>query len=249
MMRFLVSGMEFGDLLSEKVGKGKCILFKYGPGTGGDILLKQYLADEVEGTHSVFFSTHESESELLESVREMGLSSGLEIISLLGDLNQDLDRLARKDRFRTDGIMVTDLLEMSSNTSFKRRRYNGGKKVLARITSLVSNQVLPFRLIVDSIADLVRKTSPVEVENRIHILKENLKERGGIVIFASPIGWDCFKDMETTLFDALIDLKADNSSGTWKRSMEVRNLKGSSMTPTEWEVTTVRNIQKAMSID
>ncbi len=248
MMRIHVGGQEFSDLVGSRIGVGKCILFKYGPGTGGDMLLKQFLSSTVEGTHSIYLSTHETEGELLSSVRELGLPPDLELISLLPDLTDGLDDVVKKDRFRTDGIMVTDLLEVSSNTQLGRNRRDGVKKVLAQVSSVAQKQILPFKLVLDSVMDLVRKTSLDEVEDRIQILKKVVKEKEGIAILAVPLGFEGLKDIETTLFDAIITVRADKSSGAWKRTVTLENLKGSSIPPTEWELGHLRNIQTAKSL-
>jgi KaiC/GvpD/RAD55 family RecA-like ATPase len=247
-MRFLAGGEEFNELLESKMGAGKCILLKYGPGTGGDMILKQFLSEIPEGTRSIYISTHETEEELLSAVSELDLPSDLELVSVYNDLTSYVEDLMKKDRFRTDGIMVTDLLEVSSNTSFRRGRRNGGREVLSRISSISMKQVLPFRMVVDSLVDLVRKATLYEVESRIQILKRAVKEKNGTVILGAPLDWDGMKEIELTLFDAVFHLSGDKSSGTWKRILTLHNLKGSPLNPDEWEVTRRGNIQNSKSL-
>jgi len=247
-MRFLVGGQEFRDLLDSRVGSGRCILFKYGPGSGGDVILKQYLSGTMEGTHSLYLSTHETENDLLSSVSDMGLPQDLEMISLVPDLTYELDAMIKKDRFRTDGIMVTDLLEVSSNTATRKEKRDGGKKVLSMLSSICLKQVLPFRIVMDSMVDLVRKTSLEEVENRLQIMKRVAREKDGTVIIGAPLHWDELGSLENTLFDAVITFQTEKTTGTWKRTMTLMNMKGSTSVPVEWEVTTIQSIPTARSI-
>lgn len=247
-MSFLVGGQDFRDLLDSKIGTGKCILFKYGPGSGGDVILKQYLSGTMEGTHSLYLSTHETENDLLSSVSDLDLPQDLEMVSLVPDLTSGLDDMVKKDRFQTDGIMVTDLLEVSSNTTTRKKRIEGGKKVLSVISSICMKQVLPFRLVIDSLVDLVRNTSLEEVEKRILLIKKASREKEGTVLLGSPLDWDEMKLLETTLFDAVISFRSDRTTGTWKRTMTLENLKGAVSVPVEWEVTTMKSIPTAKSL-
>jgi KaiC/GvpD/RAD55 family RecA-like ATPase len=248
-MRFLIGGQGFDDMLRSRTGTGKCILFKYGPGSGGNMMLKQILSDSGDGIHSIFISTHESEEDLLNAFAEMDLPSDTELISFLNEMSAGMEATIKKDRFRTDGIMVTDLLEVSSNISYRKKRSSGGREVLSRISSISQKQVLSFKLVLDSLSDLVRKTSVEEVETRLQIMKRALKERNGIAVIGAPLGWNSMKEMESTLFDAVFSLRADNSGGTWRRLLIMENLKGSPGPPEEWEVTTVRSIPTARSLD
>ncbi len=248
-MRLMIGSYELDGLITKRIGDGKIILFKYGPGTGGDLLLKQFLSTKNEETHSVLISTHETKSDLAKAVEEMDLTPDMEVISLLPELNRSMENVAKKDKFRTEGIMVTDLLEISSNTDYRREKYDGGQMILSRITAISNKQILPFRMILDSLVDIVHHTSEEEVLKRIWIMKHTLKEKGGNVILASPLDCPFFKDLETTLFDAVIEVSADRSSGTWKRKFLLKNVKGSADPPDEWEITIQKEIPDAMSLE
>jgi KaiC/GvpD/RAD55 family RecA-like ATPase len=109
-------------------------------------------------------------------------------------------------------------------------------------------QVLPFRLVIDSLVDLVRNTSIQEVEKRILLIKRAARDKQGTVILGAPLDWDEMRLIETTLFDAVISFRSDRTTGTWKRTMTLENLKGSISLPQEWEVTTLKSIPTAKSI-
>lgn len=248
-MKLLVGNREISDLLSERTADGSMVLFRYGPGTGGELLLKQLVSSIDDESHAVLISTHETEKELMGSVEEMGLPYDLEMISMVPELNEGIEDVMKKDKFRTEGIMVTDILEVSSNTEYSRNRGDSGQVMLSRISALCQKQVLPFRMVLDSLIDLVERTSGEEVCQRISILKNALKEKGGLVILAAPLDWPFLRERETTLFDAVLEMKAEKSGGIWKRTLVVKNVKGSGEPPEEFEISSVKEIPEAMSID
>ncbi|OYT44478.1 hypothetical protein B6U90_05175 [Thermoplasmatales archaeon ex4484_6] len=248
-MRLLAGNSELSDIIKERIRDGGLILMRYGPGSAGDTLLKQFLAEKNEEAHPVYISTYETDKEIRKALDKFGERSDLEVVSFLEDLSEDLERIMRKDRFRTEGILVTDLLEISYNSEHRRERCDRPQWILARVSSLSQRQVLPFRLVLDSISDLVSWTSEEEVIKRLRILRSALLEKGGVAIMAAPLKWNGFRNVDTTLFDAILTMAADRSSGTWKRTLTLENVKGSTELPREWEITTVSDIPVAESLD
>jgi KaiC/GvpD/RAD55 family RecA-like ATPase len=248
-MRLLVENRDISDLLSDRIKSGKIVLFRYGPGTGGENLLKQFLSRSDDESHAVLISTHETEEELMDAVESMNLPVDLEMISMVPELNEGIKDVMKKDKFRSEGIMVTDILEVSSNVSYRRERRDRGQIILSRISALCQKQVLPFRMVLDSLIDLVYRTSEEEVLKRIWVLKNALREKGGMVILAAPLDWPFLKERETTLFDAVIEMDTVKTGGVWKRILLIKNVKGSGEPPEELEVSSLKEIPEAMSID
>lgn len=248
-MRLIVGNREVSTIITQRFDSGSCILCKYGKGSGGDILLKQFLFGNDEDQHSVLISTHESEKELETVMERMESTGNIEMISLQPIRDSDLRSITKKDRFRNEGIMVTDLLEVSSYSGVKKEKEDPGFTMLSRISNIAQNQVLPFRLILDSLSDLVLSSDPYEVEKRIRILKKTLKEKGGFALVAAPLDWDVFDDMETTLFDGVIEITAYETSSTWKREFKICNSKGMVELPEKWEVTILKDIPMAKSLE
>lgn len=248
-MRMMADNDDPKDIIKDRIGDGGLLLFKYGPGTGGDVLLKQLMGPSFENNNMIYISTHETESELSEQFMRMKDQPHLEMISLMDDISASLESVRKKDRFREEGIMVTDLLELASISESNRKKVDSGQRMLSRITSIFMKQVLPFNLVIDSISDLAYWTSQEEVVKRMWILGSIVRERGGFCYVAAPLEWDGFDGMEISMFDAVLEMRADNSTGVWKRSLLLKNLKGNPSPPEEWEINVIKDIPEARSLD
>lgn len=248
-MKLVVGTRHISELIDMKFRDGSCILFRYGTGSGGDILLKQFLHTSKEGTHCVYLSTHETEEDIRREMKEIGPSDGIEVVSLQDILDRDLEPLTRKDRFRNEGIMVTDLLEISSNTGSRKKKERTENQLISMISSISRKQVLPFKLVIDSLYDLTDISNEREIERRIRIIKRSLREKGGTALIGAPLNWDGFRDREMTLFDGVMEVSADDSGGSWRRELLMKNIKGSSDPPERWDVTVLQNIPVARSLD
>ena len=248
-MKLLVGNEDVTRKIISKIGKARMVLFKFGNGSGGALLMKQIFEKVPEGTYSVFVSTHQSEKDILEEFADMGIEKTPDIVSLLPEFDSRLSDIRRRDRFVTDGIMVTDLLEISSHNSEKVVSRNPRMRILSIITDISSKQVLPFRMVMDSLPDLVEETSKREVVDRLRILKGSLRENGGMVLVGCPLDYVMFSDLDSTLFDAVIEVKADKRGDAWFRSLTFMNVKGSGEPPEEFSISQVKEIPTALAVD
>lgn len=248
-MKLLVGNQELSSRIREHVGDGKVILFKYGPGSGGDILLKQFFSDSPQGVYSLLISTHESDFELMGAINEMNMENPPELISMLPLLEDRLKRIEKKDHFISEGIMVTDLLEISSSSEEPRARSKTHLSMLSALTTAATKQVLPFWFVLDSLHDLVELTDPEELLDRLRVLKRYLKIKGGVAVIACPLDWHGLKHHETTFFDAIVEVKVEKKGEAWYRKLVILNNKGSGNPPEEWQITMIKDIPTALSMD
>jgi hypothetical protein len=248
-MRLLVGSTELADLLTDRVGNGKMVLFKFGAGSGGDLLLKQFFDNIPEGFYSVWISTHQSEVEMVEELSELGIDMMPEMISFIPFVQKRLDEVEKKDKFITEGIMVTDLLEISSHSMDRMIEGRSQMKMLATITSTSLKQVLPFRMVIDSVVDLFVDVSVDDVVDRLMLLKKALREKGGVALIGCPIDFTGLHDHELTLFDAVIEVRAEEQNAVWGRKLTLKNIKGSGDPPEAWPVESIMDIPSALSVD
>jgi archaellum biogenesis ATPase FlaH len=248
-MRLLIGNDELSNRLSDNIGNGKLILFKFGHGSGGDLLMKQFFDDIPEGFYSVWISTHQSEIEMIEDLKDLDIDRLPEVISLLPFIEKRLSEIEKKDKFVNEGIMVTDLLEISSYSEDRMIDTKPNMRMMAAITSTSIKQVLPFRMVVDSISDLVKDSSKMDVIDRLMVLKKALRENGGLALVGAPLDFSDLKDHEQTLFDAVIEVKAEKRGDLWSRSLTLKNVKGSGEPPMVWDVESMKDIPTALSVD
>ncbi|MCU0799707.1 MAG: hypothetical protein MUC62_08560 [Candidatus Thermoplasmatota archaeon] len=247
-MRAIVGDRPLNGILGARLGQGSCVLFRYGPGTGGDLLLKQLFSDCRDDVYSVMISTHETVDELRRSIKACDVIREPEMISLLPMIIDGLEPVKRQDRFRAEGVMVTDLLEMTGKSQERRPRGDLNKRMLSALTVVSSKQVLPFKLVIDSISDLAEHTSLEELKQRLHILKEALRDKKGWAFLGAPMDWDPWNGGDLTLFDAIIELRAVEGEGGPKRVLRFSHMKGSPDLPEELEVTFEQSIPSALSV-
>jgi len=247
-MRAMVGDRPLNDILGAKLDQGACVLFRYGPGSGGDLLLKRLFSECSDDVYSVIISTHETMDELKRAVKACDVIREPELISLVPIILEGLGPVKRKDRFRAEGVMVTDLLEMAGKSQERRPRGDLNKRMLSALTVVSSKQVLPFKLVLDSLSDLAEHTSLGELKQRVHILKEALRDRKGYAFLGAPLDWDPWNGSDLTLFDVILELRAVEGEDGSRRVLRVSHIKGSPDLPQEFEVTFETSIPAALSV-
>lgn len=248
-MKLMVGNEDLASRILKNIGDGKVILFKYGPGSGGDRLMHEFFQSLPGGHHSIMISTHETKKELDEIFKDLEIEGGPDRISLLPMMDETLSRIQKKDGFIKDGIMVTDLLEISSYSEERARARSADQLILSTLTTTATSQVLPFWLVLDSLVDVVNITGLEEAFHRLMILKRTIKEKNGIALIGCPIDCDLLWDHETTFFDAVIEVFAESKGEVWVRKLRISNVKGSGAPPEEWEINVVKDIPTAISMD
>ncbi|MFO8051053.1 MAG: hypothetical protein R6V01_05070 [Thermoplasmatota archaeon] len=246
-MKLMVENETLTNRIISSIGDGKIILFRYGPGSGGDRLLRELFLTLPEGVHSVMMSTHETESELHDIFRKMELEP--DIISLLPMLEDRTSNIRKKDQFIREGIMVTDLLEISSNSDEPVKKKGAGEVFLSELSTTATRQVLPFWFVLDSINDIIGISTFEDVLHRLMILKSAIREKGGNALIAAPIDSDLLCDHETTFFDGVIETTAEKKGEAWSRKLTIMNVKGKGSLPQEWTINTVKEVPTAISVD
>lgn len=247
-MRAMIGDMPLNNVLASRLAPGSCVLFRYGPGSGGDLVLKQFFNDRREDIYSVMISTHETVDEIRSSLRALYAKGEPEVISLVPLVLEGLGAVKRKDHFRAEGVMVTDLLEMTGKAHEVRYRGDLSKRMLSTLTVVSSKQVLPFNLVFDSLSDLAEHTSMGELKQRLHILKEALSEKKGYAFLGAPLAWDPWAGSELTMFDAVFELRAFERDGKVKRLLRLSHMKNSPDGPWDQELTFASSIPSALSV-
>ncbi|MGA1866137.1 MAG: hypothetical protein ACMUFK_01575 [Thermoplasmatota archaeon] len=248
-MKLMVGKEGISRKLLSKLGSSSLVLFKFGMGSGGDILLKQLFDAVSEDYYSIMISTHQTDEEMMTDLSHIGVGRPPELVSMLPSIHRRLSELQKRDRFISEGIMVTDILEISSNSDDRILPVKPHLEILSKITEISSKQVLPFNLVLDSIADLVEETSREEVVDRLRILKKALREKGGMALVGCPLSYQVFSDQENTLFDAVIEVRAERTADGWSRTLTFLNIKGSGEPPEEWQITTNKEVPAALEIE
>lgn len=222
------------DFVSQKIGQGALILLRYGPGSGGNILLKELLKGAAPGSNGIYLSTFETLDEIASSLGE-DHNQNIEIRSMLEQKDRLIERTVKRDRFMSEGIMVTDLLEISMSerpiSDYKKRN-----DILSRITSSSSKQVLPFTLVFDSLDDLLEEYDASDISTRLIILKRAIRAVGGIAVFGTSLNSVLSNGSEVRLFDCLMEAEAVRDESGWHRRLRILHRRDDPSLPMEWEL-------------
>jgi KaiC/GvpD/RAD55 family RecA-like ATPase len=248
-MKLTIGDKDLSTRIQSHIGEKKIILFKYGPGSGGDRLLLEFFSNTPKGFNSMMISSHEREEDLLKTFKDIGVENPPDVTSLLPMLDASISDIEKKDRFLSDGIMVTDLLEISSNLKETERTKHPQQRMLSTLTISANRQILPFWFVLDSISDMANITDMKELLMRLMILKRSIQQNGGIALLGIPLNCDIFKELETTFFDGVIEVRAERTGETWSRKLCITNIKGKGTPPEEWTINLAKDIPTALSME
>jgi KaiC/GvpD/RAD55 family RecA-like ATPase len=223
-MRMKFDGRDLNDILEEDIGRGRMILLEYDPGSGGEVFVKQFFSEAESGYNSILISTREEEHEIMRCLGEYDLECGGVIVSLLPHTLEELNRIKRKDKFITEGILVTDLLELGNSTGDPRMNYSSCQKMLAEISSVASRQITPFRMAIDTLSDLTLRCEIGEIRHRLEIIRESVRKNQGYCVVANMTDGP----IDTTLlplFDAMVSIEVSREGDVWKRYLMVNHVR------------------------
>ncbi len=248
-MRFSLGKTDINTVVKERIGPGKLMLLRYGEGSGGEFLLKQFLGERMEGEYSIIISSYETEDEVRYALKSNDINIDGEIISFVPDREAELDLKIRRDEFLTGGVLVTDLYDLNELEVLGRAPEGASERFLSRINSTASKQTVPFKMVIDSLADLVLLSSKEEVRDRLRLLRQSLREMNGIAMVGAPIGNHETDISDLTVFDAIFEIQADLVDGKWRRTLTLLHNRNDPDLPEVWELETINPIPSAISLE
>ncbi len=247
-MRFSLGKTDINTVVKERIGPGKLILLRYGEGSGGEFLLKQFLGERMEGEYSIIISSYETEDEVRYALKSNDINIDGEIISFVPEKEAELDLKIRRDEFLTGGVLVTDFYDLNEQEVLGSNPEGASERFLSRINSTARKQTVPFKMVIDSLADLVRLSSREEIRDRLGLLKQSLREMNGVAMVGAPVG-NCESDVkDLAVFDAIFEVRAELVDGKWKRNLTLLHNRNDPSPPEVWELETINPIPSAISL-
>jgi hypothetical protein len=227
----LIGKMDLSDFFEGRIGRGRIILMKYGPGSGGETLIKEFISSTPQGMNAVYISSMESEEELRSGI--LTQNGKVELVSLLGPLETESNRTVRRDRFSSEGILVTDLLEISMAD---RPRKDTEVDMLSPVTRAALKQVMPFRFGLDSLPDIITRGAEEDIIPRLMTLRRAVRSVQGNALIGAPLEWMGLRDRETSIFDCLLEARAVKGLTGYERRLSLTHLRNDVQPPDEWSV-------------
>ena len=189
------------------------------PGSGKSVYCKQFLGKAVEnGSVGIYATTDSSTAKVQEGLALLGF---------------DVEK-----QVKTGGLRFLDLRSVVEEKPAERQigirswlRGPSGKGPLAqvaqRIEDSVSNLESPI-LVVDTMTSLLLHSNEEEFLPFLQLLLDQLKTKRVMSLFSLTLGGhsEKFTTMTRSMFDGVLELKVDESSGSMRRLLRVFSLKG-----------------------
>ncbi len=189
------------------------------PGSGKSIFCKQFLCGLLEaGDHGVYASTGENAGKVEEGMALLGFNTA---------------------RFRSSGLL--HIIDLHSIPSEKRREKQlgisgwlkgpHGTHYALEVERAMEDAVVDLAkpgVVLDSLGTMLLHSSEAELLQLVESLLARLKLSGAFPLFSLASGnySDQFSNTVRSLFDGVLEMKVDESSGSMRRLLRVFSLKG-----------------------
>ncbi len=224
MPKVVSTGMPALDkALMNGLPKGFTILVTGPPGSGTELLAKQFAGAGVKEENVVYFTTTERDEDVTSTMEDFGWNPDIEIVNI-GNLYYEsvLARKLQVSRYRQEGISVKDL-----------RAESGGKgpdhnvNFLTSLTYEVSKRKPPFRVVVDSLDFFLEYYAHADVLSALRTIKAHTQHEEGVALLTMLSG---VYDTRTQsgveeIVDAIVELERVRQENEFRRYLVLRKVR------------------------
>jgi len=203
--------------------KGSTVLVTGPPGSGTELIAKQFAGAGVRDENVVYFTTTERDEDVTATMKDFGWTADLEIVNI-GNLYYEsvLARKLQVSKYRQEGISVKDL-----------RAESGGRSpapsvnFLTSLTYYVSKRKPPFRLVVDSLDFFLEYYSHADVLSALRTIKAHTQHEEGIALLTMLSG---VYDTRTQsgveeIVDCIVELERVRHDNEFRRFLVLRKVR------------------------
>ena len=240
-------GRGLSEVVDEDLGVGKLFLMVYEQGTGGEFFLKQFFSEKEESSNNILITTNEDPVDIKRILSKNGMADDGEIFDLSSMMEDEMDRVCRKDKFVEDGILVTDLLDISTKEEVGYDEIPLDIRIMAKISTTAIKQVTPYRFVIDDFGDIISICPVTELKKRLLILRKSLRQNRGVGVLGILGKNSDLKDL-MNVFDGILKMEVRKGEGSLDRYLVIKHLKNDLSVPKSLKVDENGNIPKALSI-
>jgi len=222
---FISTGIEKLDTLLEGgTPKGFSILILGGPGSSIEILAKQLATTGAV----LFFSTEETEEEILDTITRFGWKSeNLKIVDIATEYSKSILSGEQKRVSvyeQRSKIKLKELIEIGSQGLPQISR--GGQDFLAVLSNSIKTSKYE-KIIINSLDFFLNQYSQEEVLRTIHAAKISNFQNNGvfIMIMTRGIHGDVFERKMEGIADCVLELEVLQKGSTFERFLAVKKMK------------------------
>ncbi len=210
--------------LMNGVPKGFTMLATGLPGSGMELLAKQFAAGAARDENVVFFTTHESDEDIVGTMQEFGWKADVTIVNIGNQYYETvLARRLEASRYRLEGIALKDLLKARNHEAGLRREVN----FLTTLAYEVSRLKPPLRVIVDSLDFFLQYYDHAEVLSAVRTVKAHVQRTEGLALITMLTGIHEAKTQSGLegIVDAIFELERMREADAFKRYLVIRKIR------------------------
>lgn len=218
---------EIDRIFGGSLPKGFSFLVIGQPGSGKEVLLKQFAGTKSENENCIYFTATEGEDEIYSFIEQHGWRGDIKIVDL-GKiyyeriLSQTL-KIA-KERRELSVEKIAEAASIDTETPYNEEEINFVNLVWAEFTEIPK----PIRGVFDCLEFIADYHSPQEAINLVQAIKTYTQNTGGLVLFS--LTKDLYPQMQLRLesiVDCVIELDTNRRIDEIERLVIIKKIKNS----------------------
>ncbi len=204
--------------------KGFTALVTGPPGSGTELVAKQFAGAGVKDESVVYFTTTERDEDVTSTMEEFGWTAQLKIVNI-GTLYYEsvLARKLQVSRYRQEGITMKDIMRKEGERSPTGPNVN----FLTSLTYEVSKLKPPFRVVVDSLDFFLEYYAHADVLSALRTIKAHTQHEEGVALLTMLSG---VYDTRTQsgveeIVDCIVELERVRHENEFRRYVILRKVR------------------------
>jgi len=215
------------DLLMNGIPRGYSMLVMGTPGSGFELLAKQFAKAGAGAENVTYYATNESAAEVIATMRYFNWPTNMTIV----DINtQYYEKVLQKElevaRLQREGLTISDIAEIEAeetNVLDEYKTINFHDEMLYDATSLTA----PFRIVIDSIDFFFEHYPPQEVIAGLRSLKTYVQNMGGTMLVTSvKDSWEVkIEHALQAAMDVVLELEISRMGSTFENRLIIKKVR------------------------
>lgn len=210
--------------LMDGIPRGFTLLVAGPPGSGTELLAKQFASAGIDKENVVYFTTTERDQDVTSTMEHFGWKSSMKIVNIADQYYRTV--LAKEleiSRYRQEGITMKDIMAASKEKTEERRGIN----FLTALTYETSRLKPPFRVVVDSLDFFLEYYDHVDVLSSLRTIKAHTQHEEGVALLTMLTGVYATRTQSSVeeIVDCSIELQRERVQNAFKNYLIIRKVR------------------------
>lgn len=209
--------------LANVLPKGWVGIVTGAPGSGIELLAKQFAGSGEERVPVYYYTTTERTEDVLNAFKSFGWREDVNLVNLLEDYyDLVLSRNVEISRYREMGISPEDISQFTMK-GVKSSTVNFVTKMINDLATLDR----PFRLVVDSLDFFLEQADPIEVISMVRQIRYRMQRVGGraLLTLTPSIHDSRITGTLETIADLLLDLEVESRAEKFQYALAMKKVR------------------------